>query len=146
MNDLPDFVLIYDGANTSTSLSDYITRVDLGNSVSVNFFSDGTAENPLPLPAILNGVALTGCFAGVIVVRTTGGLQSVLCTQETGMMQTAGNITFQQTGTAATTTDTVNFFSDAEVPEPSALLPLVSMIAGLGIVRFMRCRSESARS
>ena len=62
------------------------------------------------------------------------------------MMQTAGNITFQQTGTAATTTDTVNFFSDAEVPEPSALLPLVSMIAGLGIVRFMRCRSESARS
>src|SRR5215467_1546140 len=27
MNDLPDFVLIYDGANTSTSLSDYIARV-----------------------------------------------------------------------------------------------------------------------
>jgi hypothetical protein len=71
MNDLPDFVLIYEGANTSTSLSDYIARVDLGNSVSVNFFSDGTAENPLPLPGILNGADLTGCFAGVIVVRTT---------------------------------------------------------------------------
>jgi hypothetical protein len=46
------------------------------------------------------------------------------------MMQTAGNITFQQAATGATTTDTVNFFSDAVVPEPSSLLPLVSMIAG----------------
>jgi hypothetical protein len=135
---LPDFVLIYDGATTLTGLSDYISRVDVVNSVAVNFTSNGTNEQPLPPPGALGtNPDLTGCFGGTVTVNGN----SVRCMAESGGVQTAGTITFTNAA-GNVTTDTVMFSSDTEVPEPSETLPLFSL-GGAALLASLRMKQGS---